>query len=276
MAIECKGLKHLGLFEYVHEIDVLTISSFQQIESLFLSCDFHNFDPIDLPIEQLPNLRHLSLKMGNYNDYVNVLPLFQKCESLHQITKSFEIDDAIYPKGFITADFFKDFIETITTTRKSNLRMEFKLRDGIIGIATANGIIWRNNLMYWMDYNKNDTNIGLLDLADQINAAAADQTNLLDKICDYLDVGSLAALADVDERSNRLVNNYVDNHLKKHGTFTFTDEFLTFDQLITGNIYKKLTLARLIADFGLNLCIWDERTQILIQNRSEFQKYFSL
>lgn len=153
LAKECKGLKHLGLFGYDYQFDNETVRSFQQLKSLCLAYR-PIIDPIHLPLDHLPNLRNLDLELGEYNNFINVLQLFRKCESLQKIAMIFTAHQTIYPKDFITANFFKEFIETITATGKSNLQIVLKLRGEIIAIAAANGIIWRKYRVIFVTFRK--------------------------------------------------------------------------------------------------------------------------
>lgn len=263
---QCKQIKHLGLHLYgtygqADWNNALTdvAHSFQEIESFH----YHSYESIENDIEPLveqwSKLRHLSIEPSYQNDIEcsDALPLFRKCPSLQRITIVFKYNCDGYPETFISAKFYEKFIDTIAVTGKSNACIEIEERSRIIGSVTANGIIWRNKLMFWMDCDKNDTNMHLLDFADHFEKAkntesAADQLNLLDRIFDYLDVSSLYAFAETDDGSKKLVQSYVKKHSEKQGMFIITDEICPFESLDFWNIFNELELTEFVKN--LNVC----------------------
>lgn len=234
----CKRIKHLGLLVHGEFADLgsefdVVVRSFHQIESFHCYQNyFHDIEVIFLSLEKLSKLRHLSIELTHcqYRRIPNVLPLLRKCPALEKVTIIFKYNFDGYPETFVSVQFFEEFIETINITGKPNARIEVKERDRIIGIVTANGIAWRNKLMYWTECDKNDTNINLLDLANhpidsKKTKRATDQTNLLDRICEYLDLSSLTSLAKTGDRSLGLVESYIKEHSNRFGMFIITDEF---------------------------------------------------
>lgn len=138
------------------------------------------------------------------------------------------------------------------------LRIKFEEHSRIIGSITANGIVWRNKLIYWTDCDKNETKIELLHLADHpVNSSNglriaeesnANESNILDRIFDYLDVTSLQKFAETSEKSKQLMKNYVEKHSKKHGTFTFIDEIYPFKSSGNWYMFDDLQLTQHVTD----------------------------
>lgn len=96
--------------------------------------------------------------------------------------------------------------------------------------------------MVWNGCDKNETNINLLDLANQPGKSdeerksseqpkqdAVQRINLLDRIFDYLDVGSLCSFAETSAHSKQLVESHIKTHAEQNGTFTITVEFKSFE-----------------------------------------------
>lgn len=244
LGFECKQIKHLELIlhDYYLQSNIQTefteaIRSFDQVESLNWINIQGNTEKIESTLKHLPNLRQLRIEILNCEHlFSNLSSLLRECPSLERITVAL-----VYMDEFVSVQFFKEFIETIIITGKSNARIEFEQRGKIVGSVTEPGIVWRNKLMHWTDSEKNDTNIHLLDLANQREESVvgrgsctekegpdAVQRNLLDRIFDYLDMQSLHFLAETSPRSEQLVENYIEMHTKRNGTFTMTNEFFPF------------------------------------------------
>lgn len=111
--------------------------------------------------------------------------------------------------------------------------------------------------MHWIDCGKSKTNIHLLNLANhpvgsEKSKCVAGQTNLLDRICEYLDMHSLHSLSEMSEQSQHLVNSYVKKRSKKHGKFTLSDEFKSFDWIADCyDIFETFSFTRFITDLNV-------------------------
>lgn len=258
----CKGIKHLGLlfwggartYAYFDMALMQATVGFRHIKSFHC----YAYDPLEYDFNFILILflclRHLCIE-PKYNalDCSGALSWIRDHRSLEKITMIFNYECEASPATFISAEFFKKFVDIANETGKSNAEIEVKERGQIIGSVNMNGTVWRNKLMHWKGCDKNETNIHLLDLSDHFNEAkntknVAEQTNLLDEICDYLDMDSLYSLAETSKQSQRLVNSYVKKHSNKMGTFTITDEFYSFESLKTWMTFDKFHLARYVTD----------------------------
>lgn len=251
LGIECKSIKYLGWHQanrviadervqMIHR----SICSFTQIECLYWKCD-SSIISIDSIVNHLPNLRHLCIEIiyERLKDAMSyVLPSLRYCQSLQKITLKLKRywghhEDSKY---FINVRFFEEFMSTIIVDHRPNIRVELEYCDQVIGIITKNGIVWRNKRMHWMDCDKNDTNIQLLDFAEQTGESAVEMNfatepmqqaireSPLDQIFDYLDIHSLSSFAETSKRSKQLVERYVKMHSKRNGPFIITDEFHSY------------------------------------------------
>lgn len=256
---KCMQIKHLGLHIYgayseAEWNNVLTFvaRSFQQIECFYYYSYGSIKGDIEPIVEQLPKLCDLRIEPSYQNDIEcsDALPLLRKCSTLQKITFVFQQYCDGYPQTFISAKFFDDFIATINMTGKLNACIEIEECNRIIGSITVNGAIWRKKLMHWMDCDVNNTNINLLDLGNcpvkgtGIMHEPADQPNLLDRICEYLDVGSLHSLAETNAQCKDMVKRYVKNHSKKDGMFVVTDEISPFETVDIWYIFDELELTQ--------------------------------
>lgn len=274
---QCKQLKHLGL--RIHDASAYSLDewknvligvahSFQQIES-FRNYSYESIkNDIEPLVELLPNLRHLSIEPSYQNDIEcsDALPLLQKCPSLQKITIVFKYACDGYPETLISATFFNEFINTVTITGKINACIEIEERDRIIGSVTTNGIIWRNKLMYWVDCDKNYSfrNTQLLDLAEHLEKHedaknATDRINLLDRIFDYLDVGSLYSFAETNEECKQLVKS----HVKRRGTCIISDEFQPFESLDFWNIFNELEFIQYATNLHVETIRSESKNEII-------------
>lgn len=251
---ECVQIKHFGLHIYgaYSEAEWQNLlgdvaRSFQRLESFH----YYSYESIKRDVqpivELLPKLRHLKIQPSYQDDIEcsDALPLLRNCATLQKITVVFPCRCDGYPETFLSAQFFDEFIGT----GKPNACIEIEECNRIIGSVTVNGIIWRHKLMHWIDCDKNGTNVNLLDLADH---EKADEINLLDRVCEYLDVASLALLADTNEQSKALVKRYVKNHSKKRGMFVITDEIYPFETLDIWYIFDELELTQYVTN--LKVC----------------------
>lgn len=270
IGMECKRIKHLELHSLDNDLVMLkAIRSFKQIESLCLA--YIHIDEIESLTECLPSLRHLSLKnmpRTMKNVFAGVSSLLCKCPSLEKVTIE---EHDIEPDCFINVNLYKEFIDTITTVKKPNARIEVEDdRRQIIGIVTKNEIVWRNKLLHWMGCDKNNlsSNIHLLDLADHAEGREntekpkqnATQRNLLDRIFDYLDVHTLSSFGGTSVRCKQFVESYIKKHLQTNKTFIINNEFNSYD-------HSKEFVEHMFAPYVTDLKIYNFRPSYRPNNR---------
>lgn len=225
-----KSLTHLALLNYDNDFDNDIFRSFIHIESLHLTYD-PSWAAIDSPLGHLPKLHQLGMHIENEyveyteNMFTNVLALFRMCSSLQQITIVFRYGCDAWIEDVVDAKLYQKFMEIVEFTEKSHARIDIEEYGRVIASISIDGIVWRNKRMHWTDCDKIATHIHLLDLAEE----STNRMNLLDKICDYLDLDSLGSLARTCKRGKQLVESYAEKHSNGTGTFFITDEFYSFE-----------------------------------------------
>lgn len=247
---KCRNIKSLEIYNYRGYFKremIETIKTFTQIETLSL-VGFAYQEQIENIIENLPNIRCLSISRFIHRTNAQILTILRKCKRLEKLiiqsgnSSVQHIDDdlSVYRKNL---QFQEDFIATI---HNPHTRLEFIENNEVIGIVTKDEIIWRNKLLHWVNYEPihSCSNLRLLDLATVPEGSNIKHKQPINLIFNYLDLNSLYSFGMANKETKQLVHSYIFNRCKqpskkraKHRTlerekFYMTDEFgINFDGL---------------------------------------------
>lgn len=253
----CKNVKHL---EFKVPIDdklgsslIDAVGLFENIESFSLEQDNYN-DEIEAVLMRLPKLRHFYIKLGKSYTYTFILKWLRKYQTIESITVAMDYVRFDDPSFFVNVEFFYKFRDTI---QSRNVRIEFEEDSKSIGFMTKDEIMWRNKLKYWIgwDPSYNLTNLKLYDLAKQQQKASMAEdgrpkSNLFNLLLDYLDLGSIYALAATGKQGKQLIGRYMELHSKQRAAFTITNEFNT-------DIHHHIHGAQLFAKYVNHLNVYN-------------------
>lgn len=232
-----KNLELYCISSYLDDDTVEIARTFQNVETLSLVDIFDHVEkPVIELIEKLPKLRHLSLSQVGIAKTNYMLTLLRKCENLEQLVLELSTGRTRRPDDGAT-DFIQHFNANfhgkfLNAKRKVNVEIEFREYGCTVGRVTEDEILWRNKRVHWIGYNPmySQSKLNLLDLADQVandNAAPkkSPQKYPFNLILEHLDLTSLYALYKCNERSKRIIDEYVERHAQQHGQFIISDEF---------------------------------------------------
>lgn len=253
----CKNVKHL---EFKVPIDenlgsslIDAVGLFENIESFALEQDNYN-DEIEAVLMRMPKLRHFYIKLGKSYTYTFILKWLRTHRTLEKITIAVDYVRYDDPAFLVNVQFFYKFRETI---QDRNVRIEFEEDLKQTGFITKDEIVWRNKLKYWIGWDPiyNLTDLKLFDLAKkQQNQSTTEvdlqQSNLLNLILDYLDLGSIYAVAETGKQGRHLIGRYMEQHSKKEAAFTITNEY-------NSDIHHHIHGAQLFAKYVNNMNVYN-------------------
>lgn len=251
----CKKLKHL---EFKVPIDdslgsslIDAVGLFENIESFSLEQDNYN-DEIEAVLMRLPKLRRFYIKLGKSYTYTFILKWLRKYQTIESITIAMDYVRFDDPAFFVNVEFFYKLREL-----NRDVRIEFEEDSKSIGFMTKDEIMWRGKLKYWIgwDPSYNLTNLELFDLAKQQQKSSMAEggrpkSNLFNLLLDYMDLGSIYALAATGIQGRQVVRRYMDQHSKQQAAFTITNEFNT-------DIHHHIHGAQLFAKYVNHLNVYN-------------------
>ncbi|XP_055325875.1 uncharacterized protein LOC129579733 [Sitodiplosis mosellana] len=236
-----KSIKHLELFNYHGRFNkglIDAVGSFDQIETLSASyyCDQKQLEVI---IENLPNLRCLSISRIIHRTNAHILSILSKCTHLEKIvidsgrSSANNDDESMYRKN---SHFHEEFIKAI---KNQHITLELTENDEFIGIITKEQIIWRNKLLHWVGYDPihSRSDLRLLDLATIPEGSTGKHKQPLNLIFNYLDLDGLYSFSMASRECKQLVHGYIYQRCKQSSKkrpkqrsidrekFVLTDEF---------------------------------------------------
>lgn len=225
----CKQLKHLELkirdFAGIRTELIETIVRLDRLESLALETESYDSDAVKTMLEYLPSLRQLYIKFDEPNSYVDNLLWLKRYPLIERIVLAIDnFNSSEADSAFIGN--MRYFMKLQGIIQGRSVRIEFEENLQVIGRITQDEIVWRNKLMQWTGHSLTQnasTTTSLLHMADVIPEATL--PNPFDLILDYLDLGSLNALAMTCKHIRQLIERYAERRSQEHASFSISNEF---------------------------------------------------